>query len=37
MIMTKKEWDEHCIETGCSMTYKEYVARVQYIIDGFKK
>ena len=36
MIMTEQEWYHHCIETGCTMTYEEYVKRVKYLIERFR-
>ena len=36
MIMTEQEWYDHCIETGCTMTYEEYVKRVEYLIERFR-
>ena len=37
MIMTKEEWELHCIDTGCSMSYEKYLQAVQHLIEGFKK
>lgn len=36
MIMTKEEWEMHCIDTGCNMSYERYVEAVNYIIGKFK-
>ena len=36
MIMTKEEWDEHCIKTGCDMSYENYVKAANYIIGKLK-
>ena len=36
MIMTEQEWYDHCIETGCTMVYEEYVKRVEYLIERFR-
>ena len=36
MIMTKEEWEMHCIDTGCTMSYERYVEAVNYIIGKLK-
>ena len=36
MIRTEQEWYDHCIETGCTMAYEEYVKRVEYLIERFR-
>lgn len=36
MIMSKEEWEMHCIDTGCSMSYDRYLEVVNYIIGRFK-
>ena len=36
MIMTEQEWYDHCIETGCTMDYEEYVKRAEYLIGRFR-
>ena len=37
MIMTEEEWYDHCIQTGCSMSYEKYVEMVEYVMKGWKK
>ena len=34
--MTKEEWEMHCIDTGCNMSYERYVEAVNYIIGKLK-
>ena len=36
MMMSKKEWESHCIDTGCTMSYDKYVETVNYIIGKLK-
>ena len=35
--MTEKEWELHCIDTGCTMSYENYVKAVNTIIQRLKK
>tara|TARA_Y200000002_G_C22599567_1_gene628896 strand:+ start:236 stop:349 length:114 start_codon:yes stop_codon:yes gene_type:complete len=37
MMMTEKEWELHCIDTGCTMSYENYVKAVNTIIQRLKK
>jgi len=36
MIMSKEEWEMHCIDTGCSMTYENYIEAVNHIMRKLK-
>jgi hypothetical protein len=36
MIMSEKEWELHCIDTGCTMSYNRYLEVANYIIGKFK-
>ena len=36
MMMSKEEWESHCIDTGCPMSYDKYVEAVNYIIGKLK-
>jgi len=37
MMMTKKEWELHCVDTGCTMSYEKYVKAVDTIMQRLKK
>ena len=37
MQMTPKQWANHCKETGCTMSYDQYLQVVQTIVKRFKK
>ena len=36
MMMSKEEWESHCIDTGCSMSYDKYVEAGNYIIGKLR-
>ena len=37
MMMSKEEWESHCIDTGCTMSYDKYVEVVKHIMGKLKK